>query len=84
MSEIRGKLPDGSKLLEADEIIKLKRCILGAKVTLLTMIFNCRQTYLEDITHKNSRNEFIKKVKCISAFCSQSFLYPHQARIKEK
>ncbi|XP_027053151.1 glycogen [starch] synthase-like isoform X2 [Pocillopora damicornis] len=26
-----GKLPDGNKLLEADEIIKLKRCILGAK-----------------------------------------------------
>ena len=28
----RGKLPDGAKLLDADEIIKLKRCILGAKV----------------------------------------------------
>ncbi|XP_029199866.1 glycogen [starch] synthase-like [Acropora muricata] len=26
-----GKLPDSSKLLEADDIIKLKRCILGAK-----------------------------------------------------
>lgn len=32
MSYNRGKLPDGAKLLDADEIIKLKRCILGAKV----------------------------------------------------
>jgi len=31
----RGKLPDGNKLLEADDIIKLKRCILGAKVFFL-------------------------------------------------
>lgn len=31
----RGKLPDSSKLLEADDIIKLKRCILGAKVSIV-------------------------------------------------
>ena len=33
MMENRGQLPDGNKLLEADEIIKLKRCILGTKVS---------------------------------------------------
>lgn len=39
MSYNRGKLPDGTKLLDADEIIKLKRCILGAKViNTLTLI----------------------------------------------
>ena len=29
-----GSLPDGNTLLEADDIIKLKRCILGTKVTI--------------------------------------------------
>ena len=30
---LRGKLPDTSKLMTADDIVRLKRCILGAQVT---------------------------------------------------
>lgn len=45
MFAIRGKLPDGAKLLDADEIIKLKRCILGAKVTNTLRLTEPRQLF---------------------------------------
>ena len=63
----RGKLPDGAKLLDADEIIKLKRCILGAKVTNTLrlieprQIFDYGQMYVENILRhdKNARQHFL-------------------------
>ena len=58
----RGKLPDGNKLLEGDDIIKLKRCILGAKVSF-------SNPFADQMTQKMWRGEKFLKDLRLKAFC---------------
>ena len=76
----RGKLPDGSKLLEADDIIKLKRCILGAKVGLYVSLVCNPSFFPEKISESASFSQCTEYVTlCLFTFrCSKPSPHSHQ------